>query len=199
MTNEKVEAMIVAKKYDQDYWDGIRKFGYGGYTYIKDRWRNVAKQIIEAYNLGPGSRVLDIGCGKGFLLYEIQLLEPEINLYGFDISSYATNETPSELNANIFVHRAQDPYPFVEKFFDLVISLGTLHNLKIFELEMAFSEIERVGKSGYVMIESYRNEQELFNLECWALTIQSILDVEEWKWIFHKFGYTGDYEFIFFE
>jgi ubiquinone/menaquinone biosynthesis C-methylase UbiE len=159
----------------------------------------VAKQIIEAYNLGPGSRVLDIGCGKGFLLYEIQLLEPEINLYGFDISSYATNETPSELNANIFVHRAQDPYPFVEKFFDLVISLGTLHNLKIFELEMAFSEIERVGKSGYVMIESYRNEQELFNLECWALTIQSILDVEEWKWIFHKFGYTGDYEFIFFE
>jgi len=81
----------------------------------------------------------------------------------------------------------------------LVISLGTLHNLHIYELEVALSEIQRVGKYGYVMVESFRNELEMFNLECWALTAETIKDVDEWKWIFDRFGYAGDYEFIFFE
>ena len=64
---------------------------------------------------------------------------------------------------------------------------------------MALREIQRVGKQGYVMLESYRNEQELFNLQCWALTCESFFDTEEWVWLYNHFGYTGDYEFIFFE
>ena len=84
-------------------------------------------------------------------------------------------------------------------YFDLVISLGCLHNLRIFELKTALSEIERVGKLKYVMLESYRNEQELFNLQCWALTAESFFDTAEWIWLYNHFGYTGDYEFIYFE
>jgi hypothetical protein len=80
-----------------------------------------------------------------------------------------------------------------------VISLGTLHNLHIFELEVAVAEIERVGKHGYIMVESFRNELEMFNLECWALTAESLMDVDEWKWAYSRFGYTGDFEFIYFE
>ena len=49
------------------------------------------------------------------------------------------------------------------------------------------------------MAESYRNELEMFNLECWALTAESLLDVDEWLWFFNAVGYTGDYEFIYFE
>ena len=71
--------------------------------------------------------------------------------------------------------------------------------MRIFELEIALKEIERVGKNGYLMLESYRSEQELFNLECWALTCESFFDPEEWKWIYSHFGYSGDYEFIYFE
>jgi ubiquinone/menaquinone biosynthesis C-methylase UbiE len=97
------------------------------------------------------------------------------------------------------MHRAQDVYPFKDKEFDLVISLGTLHNLRIFDLKKALSEIERVGKAGYVMLESYRNEQEQFNLQCWALTCESFFDEEEWVWLYNHFGYSGDYEFIYFE
>jgi len=91
------------------------------------------------------------------------------------------------------------PYPFADNEFDLVISLTTLHNLRLFDVQKALSEIERVGKQGYVMLESYRNEQELFNLECWALTCKSFFDNEEWEWLYSQFGYTGDYEFIYFE
>jgi ubiquinone/menaquinone biosynthesis C-methylase UbiE len=155
--------------------------------------------LIETYSLKAGSKVLDVGCGKGFLLYEMQLIEPGIEFHGFDISQHALNHLPLGLRANIFIHRAQDKFPFEDNFFDLVISLGTLHNLHIYELETALSEIQRVGKSGYVMVESFRNELEMFNLECWALTAETIKDVDEWKWIFDRFGFIGDYEFIFFE
>ena len=90
-------------------------------------------------------------------------------------------------------------FPHKDKKFDLVISLGCLHNLRIFELGIALKEIERVGRQGYVMVESYRSEQEQFNLQCWALTCESFFDVDEWMWLYDRFGYTGDYEYIFFE
>ena len=199
MNDSKVEAMKIAKQYGFDYWDGDRRFGYGGYKYMQGRWAKVAQQLIDQYGLRAGSKILDVGCGKGFLLYEIQLLEPGIEIHGFDISQYGLENTHPDLKANLFIHRAQDIFPFQDDFFDLVTSLGTLHNLHIFELEIAVSEIERVGKQGYIMVESFRNELEMFNLECWALTAESLMDVDEWKWIYERFGFTGDYEFIFFE
>jgi ubiquinone/menaquinone biosynthesis C-methylase UbiE len=191
--------MMVAKQYGADYWDGDRKFGYGGYKYMSGRWASVAQKLIDRYKLHAGSKILDVGCGKAFLLYEIQLIEPGLEIVGFDISQYGLDHRHQELKANLFIHRAQDPYPFADNEFDLVISLGTLHNLHIYELEIAVAEIERVGKQGYIMLESFRSELEMFNLECWALTAESIMDVDEWVWLYKKFGFTGDYEFIFFE
>ena len=199
MNDSKVEAMMIAKQYGADYWDGDRKYGYGGYKYMPGRWATVAQKLIDLYGLKAGSKVLDVGCGKGFLLYEMQLLLPGLEIHGFDVSQYGLDHAHPELNANLFIHRAQDPYPFEDNSFDLVISLGTLHNLHIFELEIAVAEIERVGKQGYIMLESFRNELEMFNLECWALTAESLMDVDEWKWVYDRFGFTGDYEFIFFE
>ena len=199
MNNEKVNCSKVAKKYEKKYWDGDRKFGYGGYKYIPGRWKDVAQKLINTYNLKSGSSVLDVGCGKGFLLHEMKLLLPDLKISGFDISKHALAEARVEIKKNLFTHRAQKPYPFKDKQFDLVISLGCLHNLKIFELELALKEIERVGKQGYIMLESYRNENELFNLQCWALTCESFFNQKEWIWIYEKFGYKGDYEFIYFE
>ena len=199
MVDDKVACMLKAKEYEFDYWDGDRRFGYGGYKYLPGRWKPVAQALIDTYGLKAGSRVLDVGCGKGFLLYEMQLLEPGLEIVGFDISKHGLASVHPELKANLFLHRAQDPYPFEDKSFDLVISLATLHNLRIFELQTALSEIQRVGKQGYIMLESYRNEQELFNVQCWALTCESFFDQEEWIWLYKHFGYIGDYEFIYFE
>lgn len=143
--------------------------------------------------------MLDVGCGKAFLLYEMKKLLPNLNIVGFDVSQHGLAEAKEEVRPNLFRYRAQDKYPFGDKQFDLVISLGTLHNLRIFELQTAVQEIERVGKNKYIMVEGYRNEAELFNLECWALTAESLFHTSEWIWIYEHFGYTGDYEFIYFE
>ena len=124
---------------------------------------------------------------------------PNLKISGFDISKHGLEGSKKEIRKELFIHKAQDPFPFGDKKFDLIISLGCLHNLKIFELKKALNEIERVGKNAYVMLESYRNEQELFNLQCWALTCESFFDKDEWIWLYNHFGYTGDYEFIYFE
>lgn len=144
-------------------------------------------------------KLLDVGCGKAYLLYELKQLLPDAQIVGFDISRHGLTDAKEDVRDSLFRYRAQDPYPYGENYFDLVISLGCLHNLRIFELQKALGEIERVGKNGYVMLESYRNESELFNLQCWALTCESFFDTAEWIWLYNHFGYTGDYEFIYFE
>ena len=199
MTDDKVTCMMKAKEYEYDYWDGDRRFGYGGYRFIEGRWKPVAQALIDIYGLTNESSVLDVGCGKAFLLYEMKKLLPGLKVSGFDISKHGLAEAKEEVRPYLFNYRAQDPYPFGDKSFDLVISLGCFHNLRVFELQTALREVERVGKNKYVMLEGYRNEQELFNLECWALTAESLFHTSEWIWLYEHFGYTGDYEFIYFE
>lgn len=198
MTDNKVECMKIARKYGRDYWDGDRRYGYGGYKY-DGRWKVVAKKLIETYNLPENAKILDVGCGKGFLLFEFTKLLPKSDVVGFDVSEYAIENAKEEIKNKLFVHKAQDKYNFKDKEFDLVVSINTLHNLQIHNLKSALNEIERVGKNKFIVVESYRNEKELFNLKCWALTGECFFSTDEWVWLFDNFGYNGDYEFIFFE
>ncbi|MEO2172688.1 MAG: methyltransferase domain-containing protein [bacterium] len=199
MTDSKVDCMGVAKSYGSAYWDGDRRFGYGGYRYIPGRWRKVAEDLVQRYSLSEQSKVLDIGCGKGFLLHEMKELLPGLSVVGFDASQYALSNSKKEVHDYLFLHNAEDKIPYSDKSFDLAFSLGCLHNLKLPDLWISLQEMERVAKNGYLMVESYRNDQELFNLQCWALTAETIVDVKAWEWIFKNAGYSGDYEFILFE
>ena len=198
MVNKKVFCMKVAKQYGKEYWDGNRKFGYGGYKYIKDRWKSVAIKLIKSYNLRNSSKILDIGCGKGYLLFEIKKILPNIEIVGFDISSYAIKNSKKEIKKFLFTKDARTKFNFKKRYFDLTISLGVFHNLELFEIENSLKELNRVSKKSYIMVESYRNDQELFNLQCWALTCKSFFSPEEWKYILNKNLYKGDFEFIYF-
>ena len=199
MFNNKVYCMKIAKKYDKNYWDGNRKYGYGGYKYIPGRWTNTAKNIIRTYKLNSNSKILDIGCGKGFLLYEIKKILPEIEIHGFDISKYAIRNSKKEIKPFLFNARAENGLNFNKLYFDLTICTGVLHNFTLMNISKTLKEISRVSKNSFVMVESFRNDKELFNLQCWALTCQTFLKPDEWKWLFKINKYKGDFEFIYFE
>lgn len=195
---DKAACTRVAREYGYDYWDGDRDYGYGGYHY-DGRWKSVAEEMVKHYNLCAGHKVLDVGCGKAYLLYEISQLVPGLIVKGIDISNYALEHAKEEIKSELEYGRAEE-IPFEDNSFDLVISLTTLHNLKIFDLKKAVEEIERVSKgNSYIMVESFRSEEEEVNMLYWQLTCASYYSVEEWEWLYKEWGYTGDYSFIFFE
>lgn len=194
----KAEAASIAKRFDEAYWDGDRKVGYGGYRY-DGRWRIVAEKIAATYNMQPGDTLLDIGCGKGFLLYDFTQVVPGLKVTGIDISHYAIAHAKEEIQPYVQIGHA-NALPFESQSFDHVISITTLHNLYNFDLDKALKEIERVSKRNkYICVESYRNEVEKANLLYWQLTCEAFCTPEEWRWWFEKTGYTGDFEFIYFE
>lgn len=198
MEGDKAAFAAVAKEYGRDYWDGDRKYGYGGYRY-DGRWAPVARRIAEHYRLEPGQRVLDMGCGMAHLLYELTQAVPGIEVCGVDISDYALQHAKEEIRGCLR-HAEAQALPFEDKSFDLVISLGTLHNLKVFDLKRAVQEVQRVSRThSYIMVESWRTEAERVNLLYWQLTCASFYAVDEWEWLYREWGYTGDYSFIFFE
>ncbi len=198
MNDDKVACMLKAREFEFDYWDGDRRYGYGGYRFMPGRWTAMAETLARTYHLKAGSKVLDVGCGKAFLLYELMRVVPGLVVCGCDVSAHALATAHEEMKPFLRHQRAQDPLPFADREFDLVLSLNTLHNLRLPELAMALPEIQRVARQGYIVVESYRNAQELFNLQCWALTAEAFFDPETWVWIFKRFGYRGDFEFIYF-
>ena len=195
---DKSECATIAKRFARDYWDGDRKYGYGGFSY-DGRWEPMARELIAHYDLQDGKRVLDVGCGKGFLLFELKKLLPGLEVQGVDISEYALANAKEEMRPFLSLGSAQQlPYP--DQSFDLVISLNTLHNLYLFDLCKALQEIERVKRGrSYIVAESYRTEEEKANLLHWQLTCECFFTPAEWEYILSKTGYSGDYSFIYFE
>lgn len=194
----KADCAIVAKKFGKDYWDGDRRYGYGGYRY-DGRWAPVAQNMIETYGLSNSSRILDVGCGKGFLLYELKKLLPEAFVQGIDVSEYGIQNSKEEIRPFLRVSNANH-LPFEDKSFDFVYSIMTLHNLYLFDVVKSLKEMQRVCRGdSYMAVESYRNEVEKANLLYWQLTCEAFFTPDEWAWLFDHTGFTGDYEFVYFE
>ena len=195
---DKAECSEVAIQYGKDYWDGERQYGYGGYSY-DGRWNPIAQAMVDHYQIKPGDKILDVGCGKGYLLYEFTQCVPGVEVQGLDISTYAIENSKEEIKPFLKEGNAIS-LPFEDNSFDFVVTLGTFHNLYNYELRQALQEVERVGKDKkHVMVESYRNESEKANLLYWQLTCRSFYMPKEWEWVMAESGYTGDYSYIVFE
>lgn len=196
---DKADCAVVALQFGKDYWDGDRQYGYGGYSY-DGRQRATADAMAKHYGIKPGDKILDVGCGKGYLLYEFTQSVPGVEIQGIDISQYGIDNAKEEVKPFLQVGNAIS-LPYEDNTFDFVVSITTLHSLYNYDLRKALQEIERVGKSPkkHVIVESYRNESEKANLLYWQLTCRSICTPQEWEWLMDESGYTGDYSYIVFE
>ena len=187
------EVRRVARQFGKEFFDGARNQGYGGFKYNPKFWQPVIPDFIKYWGLNSKSAVLDVGCAKGFMLYDMQQLIPGITTKGIDISDYAINNSKPEIKSSVQVADAKK-LPFPNNSFDVVISINTVHNLERSDCAEALREINRVSKKySFVTVDAHRNEEEKKNMFAWNLTAKTIMSVEEWKIFFEKAGYKGDY------
>ena len=84
---DKTEAVrAIARRFDEEFFDGDRKHGYGGFNYNPKYWEPVIPDFEAHYGSLVGKSVLDVGCAKGFMLYDMTRLIPNLKVAGLDIS-----------------------------------------------------------------------------------------------------------------
>ena len=183
----------IARQFSKDFFDGNRSHGYGGFSYNPRFWHPVIPTFQDYFGLTPDSSILDVGCAKGFMLYDLSKLIPCITLKGIDVSEYAISNAIEDMKPFIMVANARN-LPFEDNSYDVVISINTIHNLECGDCARALQEIERVsrGKS-FITVDAYRNDEERLAMEAWNLTAKTMMHADEWKKFFGEVGYTGDY------
>ena len=182
----------VAMRFGQEYFDGDRSQGYGGYRY-DGRWIPVAETFRDHWGLRDGQRVLEIGCAKGFLLKDLLRACPGLQVWGLDISEYALAHGEPEVRGRV-IRGTADALPFRDDSFDAAICVNTLHNLERAACAQAVREIQRVSPArAYIQVDAYRTPEERDAFLRWVLTAKTHDEPDGWKALFAGAGYTGDY------
>lgn len=187
------EHRAVARQFGREFFDGDRLYGYGGYGYHPRFWTDTVALFQDHYGLADDASILDVGCAKGFMLFDFQKLMPRARLAGIDVSTYAVEHAQPEVRDRVTVATASR-LPYVSDSFDLVISINTIHNLPLEECKTSLREIERVSRgNSFIVVDAWRNEEEHRRMLAWNLTAKTYMHVDDWKALFAEVGYTGDY------
>lgn len=186
----------IARQFGKDFFDGDRRNGYGGFNYNSRFWQPVIPTFQAHWELTLDSSVLDVGCAKGFMMYDFTQMIPGITVKGIDVSQYAIDNAVEDMKPHVQVANATK-LPFPDQSFDVVISINTIHNLERSELAQALKEIERVKRKGaFITVDAYHTDEEKERMMQWNLTARTIMHVDEWKVFFDEVGYTGDYNWF---
>lgn len=185
---------IIAWERGKEYYDGNRLNGYGGFKY-DGRWKSILPKFIKRYNLKSGSKVLDVGCKKGFLLHDLKELVPGIKIYGIEDHFYPINKSMKKVRKHIKFSNYYD-LPFKSNFFDAVFSFHCIYRLNFGDMIKAIKEIQRVSKKNtYITLGAYYDQEGKRLYDKWGIISTSHLHVNDWKKIFKYIKYKGDYSF----
>jgi len=183
----------VARQFEKDFFDGDRSVGYGGYSYRPEFWEGVVKTLMNHYSLTKDSNVLDVGCAKGYMLFDLTQAVPGIKVKGIDISNWAIENSHWFVKPYLEVRNAKDLSCFKDKEFDLVISINTIHNLPLEECKQSLRELERIGRDCFLTVDAWNTYEEEKSMRDWNLTAQTMMSVKDWKALFEEVGYSGDF------
>ena len=189
-----VHERLVAMERGWDYYQGDRRFGYGGYS-DQGRWKPVAEDIVGHYELSNESSVLMVGCDFGYLLRDIQEARPGIQVVGAEVSDFAISQAPDSLSGCL--HKLQGPQlPFQDGSFDLVLCPGLVYTMALPEAFQLIMEIVRVGKAKrFIGLAYYSTAQDLESFKEWSLLGQLLFRKAQWYELLELGGYEGDVKF----
>tara|TARA_B100000787_G_scaffold157784_1_gene134770 strand:+ start:2564 stop:3217 length:654 start_codon:yes stop_codon:yes gene_type:complete len=193
LSEKSPEIVKIAREFGKEFFDGDRKFGYGGLTYHPKYWVNVVKDFVEYYKIKPDAKILDVGCAKGYMVYDFKRQYPGLEMHGVDISEYAIKNCHPEVKDNLQVGKAES-LKFEDNYFDLVISINTVHNLELKDCVDSIKEISRVSKgNSFITVDAYNSDEEKERMFKWNLTAKTIMSTNDWKDTFKKIGYNGNF------
>ncbi len=189
-----IKNRIVATYKNKEFYDGNRNNGFGGYKY-DGRWKLIADRIFNIYKIKKNAKILQIGCDKGFLLYDIKKKYNKVEVKGIENSKYAISKAPKIIKKNI-IHSNFINLPFKSNYFDFIIAIGPVYSLNLTDAIKCLKEINRVGKGkSFITLGAYETEKEFKLFKYWTLLGSTILSKAEWKTVLRHVKYKGDYKF----
>ena len=190
----KKKNLKLANQFGFEYFDGHRDQGYGGYKY-DGRWKQISKTAKSRYNLNKNSRILDVGCAKGFFIKDLIDLLDNKKIFGIDISEYAIKNCHADVIGHVHLGDARK-LPFPDNSFDVVFAINIIHNFSKKDCIVAIRELQRVCRDKskiFIQVDAYQNKNDLELFKKWVLTAKTCLKPNEWKQLFKKINYEGDY------
>lgn len=179
-----IEDRILAAYRGMDFFDGERSCGYGGNEY-DGRWEATADFILKTHHYPH--RVIQFGCEKGFLLYELQRRQVEV--VGVDASSYARRQAMVKVLPGLPTDQLANP-------FDLALALGLVYTSNLGDAMSCIRMVERVAHKAFITLMAAETDEEERLLRRWTLLGTTILKKDDWIEVLKHCGYTGDYWFV---
>lgn len=193
VVTRKLKNKLIAWELEKEYYDGDRNNGYGGFSY-DGRWLKLLPAFIKRYKLNNNSKILDLGCKKGFIMKDLKILLPGAKIYGIEDHKYPIINAEGEIKKNIIYSNYYN-IPFKKNYFDLVIGFSSIYKYNFQDVVKTIKEINRVSKKSFFTIASYSNKKEREIFEKWTLLGTTILSKKEWLELFKFLKYEGDYYF----
>jgi len=181
----------IAWKLGKEYYDGNRNNGYGGFKYDA-RWLKLLPKIIKKYKLSNKSKILDLGCKKGFIMKDLKILLPKSKIWGIEDHIYPIKTAEKEIKSNIILSKYYK-IPFKDNYFDLVIGFSSIYKYNFEDVVKIIKEIQRVSKKSFFTVASYSSKREKEIFDDWTLLGTTILSKKDWNKLFKILGYKGDY------
>lgn len=159
-------------------------------TLLENAWRpySAYPHFLDYLDVKPKKRLLDLGCGTGYLLKaaDAKCLET----YGVDISKEGINIAKKiSPNSKLFVGKGEH-LNFPDTFFDYITCIGVLEHF--IDIKKGVKEMARVGKNDALFCIVVPNVNFLF----WKLRLtkgteqkdinEHLFSLEQWKSIFTK-------------
>ena len=135
------------------------------------------------------TNLIDIGCGRGYLLSIINAKHPKLDLWGFDIKNPDGSEPYKHMKGNI------EALPFKDKEFDIVTCCHTVEHL--IDLEQCIKELKRITKKQLFIVTPkqrfyYYTLDEHVNFFPYKEKLTSVLNIEKNECL----NLDGDWAFL---
>jgi len=175
--------MFYNDKYNGDaYRNMYTHYIFDKYIILPAHYTDCARYIKNILCIGIDDKILEIGCGTGALLFVMNKNLRYKNMIGIDVSDIAKELS---IVPEITFQGDAAKLNFIDKEFDLIVSIGTYEHLIERDIEASFNEVVRVGKRVVLWIDNdgdadKSNPDHVFNEdeEWWARKIAEVTNAK---------------------